>query len=60
MFESLKSAAPFTQGLFVMIAGIVVVFLSLIAFFVLIKVLQNLYPNETSEPLLRRLFGKRN
>jgi Na+-transporting methylmalonyl-CoA/oxaloacetate decarboxylase gamma subunit len=58
MLESLKSASPFSQGVFVMIAGIGVVFFTLIVFFFLIKLLSFLYPD--SQPLSKRLFGKKN
>lgn len=57
MIENLKTASPINQGLFVMIAGLSVVFITLVVFFFLIKLLAKLYPEENGQPLLKRIFG---
>ena len=46
MLESLINATPIQKGLFLMAAGIAGVFAVLIIFYVLIKVLQRVFPEK--------------
>lgn len=48
MVETLQKAAPLHQGLFIMAAGVGGVFLVLILFFILIKVITKFFPEENS------------
>ncbi len=50
MLELLKNASNMEKGLYVMVVGLIGVFSVLILFFLLIKVLEKLFPQEgTSE-----------
>jgi Na+-transporting methylmalonyl-CoA/oxaloacetate decarboxylase gamma subunit len=49
MFENFKNTSVFNQGLFVMLCGLAGVFLVLILFFFLIKILLKAFPEKNDK-----------